>query len=152
DVFESLREVKRARADVAPRYLLYFESLLAKLGEPDRAALAAEAARGFSELTLVDTRDLEENITLTEIAAKPEIRHSQPLYALGHRFGVLAGSPALDADVLPVGPQQLCACARYATAGMSLALDHRLLLYRQFDRMLMAELGVLYGAINEYFV
>ncbi|MDC8014771.1 DUF1631 domain-containing protein [Tahibacter soli] len=150
-VFESLREVKRARADVAPRYLLHFESTLARLGE-ERKPANGEALPRFAELALVDTRDLEENITLQEIAAKAEIRHSQALYALGHRFGVLAGSPAIDAENLAVGPQRLCAGLRYATACIGVSLEHRLVMYRQFDRLLMAELGVLYSSINDYMV
>lgn len=149
-VFESLREVKRVRADVAPRYLLYFESSLARLGQP--AANSAAAGRGFGDLALVETTDLEQNITLQEIAARAEIRHSQPLYALGHRFGVLAGSPALDAESLPISPQRLCECLRYATEAIAVSIEHRLMLYRQFDRVLMAELGVLYSSINDYFI
>lgn len=151
DVFESLREIKRARADVAPRYLLHVESSLAQLGEERRSA-AADALPRFTELALVETRDLEENITLQEISAKAEIRHSQALYALGHRFGVLAGSPAIDAENLPIGPQKLGAALRYATACLGVSLEHRLMMYRQFDRLLMAEIGVLYSSINDYLI
>lgn len=148
-VFESLREVKRGRADVAPRFLLFLESALAQLdGKP---ATAAPPPR-FQELTLLDTRDQEENLALQEIATKAEIRHSQALYALGHRFGVMAGAPALDAESLPIGPQQLCAALRYSTACLGLVLEHRLLLYRQFDRRAMAEIGSLYTALNDYLV
>lgn len=149
-VFESLREVKRGRADVAPRFMLYFESALARLGENPAAPPAA--TKKFQELALVDTRDLEENIALQEIATKAEIRHSQLLYALGHRFAVLVGAPALDAEALPVGPHQICESLRYATSCLGITLEHRLLLYRQFDRLGMAEAAILYGAINDYLV
>ena len=149
-VFESLREVKRGRADVAPRFLLFLESSLAQFdGKP---AATATPPRRFQELALVETRDLEENISLQEIATKAEIRHSQVLYSLGHRFGVLAGAPALDAERLPVGPQQICAALRYSTACLGIALEHRLLLYRQFDRRAMADVGNLYTSISDYLI
>ena len=149
-VFASLREVKRGRADVAPRFMLFLESALAQLdGKP---AASATPPRRYQELALVETRDLEENIALQEISAKAEIRHSQALYALGHRFGVMAGAPALDAEHLPLGPQQICAALRYATACLGIALEHRLLLYRQFDRVALAEAGVLFNAVNDYLV
>lgn len=148
-VFESLREVKRGRADVAPRFMLVLESALAQL---DEKPAAASTPRRFQELALVETRDLEENISLQEIAAKAEIRHSQLLYALGHRFGVLAGAPALDTESLPIGPHQICAALRYGTACLGITTEHRLLMYRQFDRVGMAEAGVLFGAINDYLV
>lgn len=146
-VFESLREVKRGRADVAPRFMLFLESALAGL---DAKPATPASPRRFQELALVETRDLEESIALQEMTAKAEIRHSQALYALGHRFGVLAGAPALDAESLPLGPQRLGAALRYATACLSLTIEHRLLLYRQFDRLGMAEAGVLFGAVNDY--
>jgi hypothetical protein len=150
-VFESLREVKRGRADVAPRFMLSLESALAQFdGKP--ASGAAPPVRRFQELALVETRDLEEHIALQEIATKAEIRHSQLLYALGHRFGVLAGAPALDAESLPVGPHQICQALRYATACLGIAIDHRLLLYRQFDRLGMVEAGILFGAVNDYLI
>ncbi|MCQ4164727.1 DUF1631 domain-containing protein [Tahibacter harae] len=150
-VFESLREVKRGRADVAPRFMLFLESALAQLdGKPEAAASAPP--RRFQELALVETRDLEEHIALQEISAKAEIRHSQALYALGHRFGVMAGAPALDAERLPLGPQQICAALRYATACLGIALEHRLLLYRQFDRVALAEAGALFSAVNDYLI
>lgn len=146
-VFESLREIKRGRADVAPRFLLFLESALAEL---DAKPAAPAAPRRFQELALVETRDLEESIALQEMTAKAEIRHSQALYALGHRFGVLVGAPALDAESLPLGPQRLGAALRHATACLSLTIEHRLLLYRQFDRLGMAEAGALFGAVNDY--
>lgn len=150
-VFESLREVKRGRADVAPRFMLFLESALAQLdGKPE--AVASTPPRRFQDLALVETRDLEEHIALQEISAKAEIRHSQALYALGHRFGVMAGAPALDAERLPLGPQQICAALRYATACLGIALEHRLLLYRQFDRVALAEAGAWFGAVNDYLI
>ncbi|MEO8672213.1 MAG: DUF1631 domain-containing protein [Tahibacter sp.] len=151
NVFESLREVKRGRADVAPRFMIYLESSLARLDEGHKPEVPATPRR-FQDLALVETRDLEENIALQEIATKAEIRLSQPLYALCHRFGVLAGSPAFDSERLPVGPHQLCQAVRHGTSCLGISMDHRLLMYRQFDRALMTELGVLYSSINEYLV
>ncbi len=150
-VFESLREVKRGRADVAPRFMLSLESALAQF-DGKQVISTAPPARRFQELALVETRDLEESIALQEIATKAEIRHSQLLYALGHRFGVLAGAPALDAESLPIGPHQICQALRYATACLGIAIDHRLLLYRQFDRLGMVEAGILFGAVNDYLI
>ena len=108
--FEALREIKRGRADVAPRFLLHVESTLAHVGTG--AAKAAEPTRrpamlGGATLELIDSEVLEEDLALQEVVSKSEIRHSQALYALSHRFGVLAGSPAFEPEVLPLGPAQL---------------------------------------------
>ncbi len=153
DVFAALREVKRGRADIAPRFMQHLESSLAGLDQPSPATVAAQRPppkRG--ELSLLDSSELEENISLKEIATKGEIRHSQSLYALGHRFGVLAASPLMDAETLPLGPHRLCDALRYALHCLGLKLEHRQSLYRLFDRQMTPELGVLYQAINDYLV
>ena len=38
------------------------------------------------------------------IAGKAEIRQSQALHELAHRFGVIAGAPAFETEQLPLGP------------------------------------------------
>jgi hypothetical protein len=150
--FEALREVKRGRADAAPRFLLHVESTLAHLGAP--AARAAEPARRAAPhgatLELIDSEVLEEDLALQEVVSKSEIRHSQALYALSHRFGVLAGSPAFEPEVLPLGPAQLARALRHATSCLDLGVEYRVLAYRLFDRVAMLPIGEFYEVVNGY--
>ncbi|HEX6833301.1 MAG TPA: DUF1631 family protein, partial [Rudaea sp.] len=151
--FETLREVKRGRSDVAPRFLLALEDSLANFDRARRVKEQADhaSAAARTELTLVDTRDLEETLALQELAAKSEIRQAQALYALGHRFGVLAGSPAFDAESLPVGPARLAQALRHAAACLDIVPEHRVLFYHTFERIAMNEAGAFYETINQYF-
>jgi pyruvate/2-oxoglutarate dehydrogenase complex dihydrolipoamide acyltransferase (E2) component len=150
--FEALREIKRGRADVAPRFLLHVESSLANLSAA--AGKAPDAARRAptpgTPLELVEADVLEEDLALQEIVSKSEIRHSQALYALAHRFGVLAGSPAWDSEVLPLGPAQLARALRHATRCLDLGVEYRVLAYRLFDRVVMLPIGEFYDIVNGY--
>ena len=155
--FEALREIRRGRADIAPRFLLHVESSLAHLNpsagktpESNKRAAASGAINGGSTLELVDSEVLEEDLALQEIVSKSEIRHSQALYALAHRFGVLAGSPAWEPDVLPLGPAQLCRALRHATRCLDLSVEYRVLAYRLFDRVAMLPIGEFYEVVNGY--
>jgi len=155
--FETLREIKRGRADVAPRYMLAIEDALAQFDRPQTAnAEAAEKRRPGGtlkeELSLITTSDLEESLALQEFAAKTDIRQAQALFALGHRFGVLAGAPTFDAEHLPIGPTHLGQALRRAAACLGITADHRVLLYRTFDRMTMAPIGAFYEAVNTYLI
>jgi hypothetical protein len=155
--FETLREIKRGRADVAPRYMLEIEDALANFDRPEMAAAGSgDKKRGVQpvkqELSLVDTSDLEESLALQEFAAKTDIRHAQVLYALGHRFGVLAGAPMLEAELLPIGPVRLGRALRRATGCLDITADHRVLLYHTFDRITMAAIGDFYDAVNTYLI
>ncbi|HJT98243.1 MAG TPA: DUF1631 domain-containing protein [Rhodanobacteraceae bacterium] len=150
--FEALREIKRGRADVAPRFLLHVESSLAHINSS--AGKAPEpgkrGATNGSTLELVDSEVLEEDLALQEIVSKSEIRHSQALYALAHRIGVLAGSPAWETEVLPLGPAQLGRALRHATQCLDLGVEYRVLAYRLFDRVAMLPIGEFYDVINGY--
>ena len=152
--FEALREIKRGRADVAPRFLLYVESALAQVvTESTRVRKKAAAplpAAAQTPLELVDSAVLEEDLAQQEVASKSEIRHSQALYALGHRFGVLAGSPAWEAETLPIGPAGFVRALRHATHCLDLGVEYRVLTYRLFDRVAMMPLGEFYEIVNGY--
>jgi hypothetical protein len=150
--FEALREIKRGRADLAPRFLLALEASLATLKDPPRSDTASESSQSMKNLSLVENQVMDENVALNEIAARAEIRNSLPLFLLGQRFGVIAGRPAFDAESLPIGPHLLCRMLREATTCFDLSSEHRLQLFRQFDRSVMQFIGPLYEALNTYLV
>jgi len=140
--FEALREIRRGRADIAPRFLLHVESSLANISSTaGKTSESGKRAPANVTLELVDSDVLEEDLALQEIISKSEIRHSQALYALAHRLGVLAGSPAWEIDVLPLGPAQLTRALRHATRSLDLNIEYRVLAYRIFDRVVMLMIG-----------
>jgi hypothetical protein len=149
---EALREVKRGRADVTPRFLLGLEAALATIKDPPRPDPLADRVGLSHELSLVEDVVLDESATLNEIASRTEIRNSLPLFLLGQRFGVIAGRPAFDVENLPVGPHSLCHILREAVGCLDLSLEYRQQLYRQFDRSVMQLLGPLYEALNTYLI
>ncbi len=150
--FAALREIRRGRADVAPRFMLRLEAALASidqsLASPDfsRASRAPDTAM---ELNLVDEAEFEESLALREIASRSEIRNSGLLFALGRRMAVLAGSKAFEADELPLGPHRLCECLREAVGCLDLPIEFRIVLYRAFDRACSPELTRLFGSLNQ---
>ena len=154
--FETLREIKRGRADVAPRLMLAVEDKLARFDRNGVVQGANAAARSgmpaHKELALVETRELEESLALQEFIAKTEIRQAPALFLLGHRFAVLAGLPAFDAETLAVGPAGLAEALQHACACLDVSAEHRVLLFHAFDRSSQTAIGDLYAAINHYFV
>jgi hypothetical protein len=152
--FDTLREVKRARAEVVPQFLLAIENMLARFdehGRPGRAPTAGAGQRS-DEMVLMDTGDLEQSLALQEIAMRSEVRQSLKLHDLGHRFAVLAGQPAFDADRVPLGPTQMLAALRHASASLDIPAEHRVLLYHTCDRVVLAEIGTFYEALNTFLV
>jgi hypothetical protein len=150
---ETLRTIRRTRHDLVPRFLQGVESALAGLRDPAPTENEAESrTRGTAQLSLIDASEMDESTTLAEIGSRIEMRHSLPIYLLGQRFGVLAGRPAIDAEALPVGPQLLCKILKSAAANLEISSEHRVLLYRLFERQMLAEYGRLLEALNNHLI
>ena len=150
---ETLRAVRRSRADVAPRYMIGLEAALASLKDgpaPPPVTPTGEPTRRFADLSLVEDHQMDESTVLREIASRSEVRSSLPLYLLGQRFGVLAGRPAFDAESLPIGPQSLCRILASASVGLEINHEHRMLLFRLFDRTVLASYASFVEAVNTY--
>ncbi len=150
-MFEAIREIKRNRADVLPRFLAYLESSITQLDSgiaPKKAAPGA--GRGATKLELVESADLELSLAMQDIASKAEIRQSQALHELAHRFGVIAGTPAFEAEQLPLGPLALASAMRYALQPFDVGINERIVVFQAFDRVVMTPIGAFYDTINQY--
>jgi hypothetical protein len=148
---EAQRLVKRTRPDLVPRFLIALEAELACIKDPPGAkAAVADFRNSRGELSLVENMDMDEATVLAEISSRAEVRNSLPLYLLGQRFGVVAGKPAFDAENLPIGPQALCRMIRQSCDCLELSGEHRLLLFRTFERHLMPLYGTFIESINTY--
>ncbi|MEO6967213.1 MAG: DUF1631 family protein [Rhodanobacteraceae bacterium] len=145
--FESLREVKRTRADTAPRLLQALEGRLATLGMP-----APRVQKTRFDLALVDHDEFDEAVTLDDIATRTELRVSQILFELGHRYAVLAAAPLFDAESLPLGPHALAHGLRDIATRMGVPREHRMLFYRLCDHRVMTAAEGLYTGLNEHLI
>jgi hypothetical protein len=140
--FDTLREIKRRRADIAPQFTIALERSLARF----RRACPAE------DPALAQTPELQEVLGMQEFIARAEVRQAHALHALGHRFAVLVASPIIDAETLPIGPAQLAAAVRHGCASLEIAAEHRAMLYQSFDRVITEVLDELYAKVNHYLI
>ncbi|MDH5835521.1 DUF1631 domain-containing protein [Luteimonas kalidii] len=144
---QTLRTFRLNRSDLIPRFILELEAAVAALRTPPAPSPAPGAGGGgggsvaqprFGTLSLVDEAVMDEGTVLREIASRQESRANLALHLLGQRFGVLAATPAFDSERMPLGPQALCRAMRGAAQALDIEHDSRLLLYRIFDRHVMA--------------
>src|SRR5581483_7654047 len=150
--FDSVNELKRRREQIIGRFFAWHENSLARLGGTSSRVSAQEKTRPKVALSLSDGVQLDESVVLSEIATKVEARFREPLYALGQRLGVLAGSSRVPAEVMPLGPRRVTEALRYAAAELDIPLDHRLVLHRCFERVAMNQIGTFYAALNNLLI
>lgn len=149
--FEALNSYKQGRALVTPRFLRAVESSFAAIRHAD--AKLPERSTSLSgkrsQLELVDSASLDEDLALREVSTRNEMRTSQSMHPLAYRYAVIAGTPA-DHESMPLGPAAIAEALRVAFNGLGLATEYRILSYRQIDRMALGELGRFYETVNQY--
>ena len=138
--FANLHALRKSRSDLLPMFLAGLEAEIASIRDLRHAPVEVHERIEYQTLTLVEDAEMDQDIVLREIARRHDSRTHTPLYLMGQRFGVLAGSPAFDAALLPIGPQALCRILRAAAgATFEIDLDSQLVLYKSFDQKVMAE-------------
>ncbi len=143
--YASLREVKRGRPDVGPRFAAAIEADLVAF---DNEPLSTPQDAGTSKLELMQEHVFEEDLALREVASRAEVRASEQLYELCHRIAVLAALPLFDADRLPGGPQRVLMALRGAIAELDLPTAHRVLAWRLFEKRAMSDAAAFYAEVN----
>lgn len=140
-----LRELRRHRSEFMHSARCAIQrSLLGMVHAGTAAALAADEV--YASVSP------EEQLTLSQVAARAEIRAGLALQELSWRLAVIAGRPPLEADAVPTGPQQLCAALVVGARRFALDRTHRMALFRRIDKTLFADAQSLYAAINRYLV
>ena len=143
---EVLREVRDSRDRLLADFATELEMSLANMRAPI-LEVRPQLAKGLT-LSLVQDVQIEEDVALKEAATRAEMRCGMSLFLLGQRFGVLAARPAYDSEALPIGPKAMCRMLRVAADGVKLDIEHRVLLYRQFDKHISVFASAFYESIN----
>lgn len=137
--FDALRECRRQRGGVQERFL-------ASLGQAGLDATGHSSQH--NQLSLVDPDDLEEDLAVDSMATRTTQRLSAALHALDQRIGWLMGETALDPQRNPFGPLAISRAFREATAPVAIDLQTRLVMYKIFERQVLAALEPAYAEIN----
>ncbi|KQZ79772.1 hypothetical protein ASD55_03545 [Rhodanobacter sp. Root561] len=149
DCFASRQRVLQDRAAFAQRFMEQLGAALDRVDDrnPDSAESAGNE-KSWQVLELVDPGEQEVAMTLEQLGARGEVRHSNALYELGYRLAVLIGAPPLEGPALPLGPHAMARACHAASGEFELPLKHQLLLLQHFDQWVIQPLGPLYENIN----
>lgn len=99
-------------------------------------------------LTLLDRTEHELTAALDKLGARSEAQNGPILSELSYRLAVLVAAPPLEGKQLPLGPQNMARILRIASEPMNLPLEHRLLLFQEFESSVGRTLVSLYEGIN----
>ncbi len=152
--FDGMREVRKKRQLVERLFQeqlsKIFNEFAAGKMQSNRGDASGTGAAG--DLSLVDDKELEESLAIASTVAKAENRLSRPLYAVNQRLSVLLGGARVEDATNPIAPAPLCQAFRFSMREMELNLQTQLIIYKLFDRYVMAGLDGLYEEVNEILI
>ncbi|WP_369930540.1 DUF1631 domain-containing protein [Xanthomonas sp. NCPPB 2632] len=149
--FDGMREVRKKRAIVERSFLGQVARDLADFSAGRTRAPEADAhARPLAniELSLVGENELEESLAITSMIGKNEQRLARALFAVNQRLSVICGGARMDDASNPVGPASLAGAFRQAMRELVVEVRVKLIIYKLFDRYVLAGIDELYDDIN----
>ncbi|WP_285404549.1 DUF1631 domain-containing protein [Luteibacter sp. ME-Dv--P-043b] len=149
--FDGMREVRKKRAIVERSFLGQVARDLADFSAGRTRAPESDAhARPLAniELSLVGENELEESLAITSMIGKNEQRLARALFAVNQRLSVICGGARMDDASNPVGPALLAGAFRQAMRELVVEVRVKLIIYKLFDRYVLAGIDELYDDIN----
>lgn len=150
EYFDGMREVRKKRQLVerlfqeqATKAFSDFAAGKLKAVKPEAGAPSANAG-----LSLVDDVELEESLAVTSMVAKAESRLQRALYQVNQRLAVIIGGAKVEDASNPIGPAVLCNAFRAAIREFDVNIQVKLIVYKLFDRYVMAGLEPVYDEVN----
>ncbi|HHO68925.1 MAG TPA: DUF1631 family protein, partial [Gammaproteobacteria bacterium] len=154
--FDAMREMRIIRKDIEESFIEEFRKRF-DAGTP-RQAGSSEAlsldweSGGDSDLSLVESDDLEEDLAVTNMVNKLRGTCTQSMYALDRRIGLLIRDPELERWFNPLGPECICNAFKTATKHIETGIEIRLVVLKLFDQHVVNQIDALYKEINQHLV
>ncbi len=151
--FDSMRELRVKRLGMEKVFgqelLNNFQNLQISNKPVDDSTIDELPLDNFS---LVQEDELEENLAIDSMVAKADNKNEQALKQLVTRFDTLLANVRVENSNNPVSPRSICEAFREASHALELDIKAKLIVYKLFDRLVVAEFGHVYAGINENLV
>ena len=149
--FDGMREVRKRRPVIERSFLAQVARELNDFvsGQPStQQGGTPTPLAGSIELSLVADNELEESLAITSMIGKNETRLARDLFAVNQRLSVICGGAKIEDATNPIGPALLAQAFRQSMRELSADMRVKLIIYKLFDRYVMASLDELYQETN----
>ena len=147
--FDGMREVRKKRQLVERLFQEQLSKIFSDFAEGKLKSVKGDiSAQSSAGLSLVDDQELEESLAISSMVAKAENRLARPLYQVNQRLSVINGGTVVEDSSNPIGPAPLCSAFRLSVREFDLNVQVKLIIYKLFDRYVMAGLEPLYDEVN----
>lgn len=151
--FDSMRQVRLCRKKTEAEFYEQLDIGFVRLLEPEFAAPAVkdESEPDLDNLALVGNDELEEMVASEAMVNRACEQFAEPLQHLALRVDQLVPVKVYLKNN-PVGPERICEGFVRAAGRIEIDVKARLVLYKLFDRCVMAQLGAMYEQLNQQLI
>jgi hypothetical protein len=155
--FESMREVRLKKHGVITVFKAELESGFHHLANNSKPSAVSSDINTYadinhSNLSLVQNDVLEQDVAITSMVSKAQVNCQESLYHLNLRFDYLISDTKVNEQNNPMDPQQICLYFADACKDLDLNIKARIILFKQFDRLLVSKLAALYSSANNLLI
>jgi len=149
--FEAMREIRIKRKGIESD----FDSVINTLFSPVRVLRHSSSSDnqikhpGIDGLALVQNEDLEENVAISSMSTKAKANFQGPLLQFHARIGKLYGASELSNISPPLDPKDISKAFSDACNSIEVHIKERLIIYKQFDRYVLSNLGIVLEHANK---
>ena len=149
--FDAMRELRIIRKDIEEDFINGFTRRFNQ-GIPRQTSSDANFNLNSDDdscgLSLIDKKDMEEDLAITNMVIKIRSASKQTLFLLDKRVGFLINDPDLENWQNPLGPEAICDAFHDAARRIETGLEIRLVVFKLFDQHVICHLSELYKEIN----
>lgn len=144
--FELMKQLQNIRNSLSDEFIKHFNKILLPYTHESSNDNLADAFSG-QELSLVDQQDMEDMVLIKSISDKASSKFREKLSHLELRFEALAIKTPEIFEKTALTPANICN-AFNDTLGVIFDLHAKKLLFKFFDKHIIAHLGALYDDVN----
>ncbi len=151
--FDAMRDLRLRRREMIDRFnqqmgLAYRRFEKGDLGSSDGPGAGGESGLELDSLRLVDESELEESLAVKGMAEKTRSAFGQELFGLEQRLGHCFEVQELKDEANPFGPEAIVESFRKGVEVLETKLEVKLIVYKLFERAVLAQLGAVYRDAN----
>ena len=153
--FESMRELRVKKAGVINNFRQNYERgflALASTLTPVGSAGNSLDDSSADNLTLVQNDTLEQEVAISSMISKARLNCQEPLYHLTTRLDYMLPRVTIDQDNNPLDPERICRSFAAACELFDINIKARIIIFKQFDRLVVSRLIKVYSAANELLI
>lgn len=139
--FDTMRVVRLGRSKIGR---LFREEIAAGFSPQTQAEEPKTEHLTYEDLSLQESKSLEESIAVSSMATKAENLYSNQLFELGRRLDWMIQEKNAPLTRNALAPSTISAAFRRCAESMDVEFDIELIIFKLFDRLVISDLGELY--------